>query len=105
MISNVKPLIGRKKNFGNIFSRKSNILKRLAGVQRILLINREDNFVKLERSLLNELTAVLRQEELLWFQKSRTQWISQGDRNTKFYHLSTIIRHKRNKIEAIQNPS
>ncbi|WCJ29110.1 LINE-1 retrotransposable element ORF2 protein [Euphorbia peplus] len=88
--------------FGNIFSRKHMILKRLAGVQRAISEGCNDYLFLLERSLQNELIAVLRQEELLWFQKSRKQWLTEGDRNTKYFHLSTIIRRKQNKIEAIQ---
>ena len=41
--------------------------------------------------------------ETLWRQKSRELWLKLGDRNTKFFHLSTIIRHKRNNIDAIRD--
>ncbi|WCJ20597.1 LINE-1 retrotransposable element ORF2 protein [Euphorbia peplus] len=88
--------------FGNIFSRKHMILKRLAGVQRAISEGCNDYLILLERSLQNELIDVLRHEELLWFQKSRKQWLTKGDRNTKYFHLSTIIRRKQNKIEVIQ---
>lgn len=33
---------------------------------------------------LNEYDAILKQEELDWFQQSRTKWIQDGDRNTRF---------------------
>lgn len=35
-------------------------------------------------------------------QKSRIQWITQGDRNTRFFHLFTIIRRRRNKIDRLK---
>jgi len=44
---------------------------------------------------------VLEQEEVLWFQKSREKWIALGDRNTTYFHTSTIIRRRRNRIEAL----
>ena len=50
-----------------------------------------------------ELDLVLTQEEELWALKSRINWMIFGDRNTSFYHLSTIVRRKRNKILAIKN--
>ena len=39
----------------------------------------------------------------MWRQKSRELWLKLGDRNTKFFHLSTIIRRKRNNIDAIRD--
>ena len=48
-------------------------------------------------------TRVRCDEELLWFQNSREEWLSWGDRNTKFYHASTIIRRSMNKIEALKD--
>lgn len=36
-------------------------------------------------------------------QKSRELWLKERDRNTKFFHLSIVIRRKRNRINAIQD--
>lgn len=46
---------------------------------------------------------VLFQEELLWYQRARADWIKDGDRNTSFFHLSTITKQWRNKIVALKN--
>lgn len=43
----------------------------------------------------------LAQEETLWYQKCKESWIELGDRNTKFFHTSTIDRQQRNKIKAL----
>lgn len=58
---------------------------------------------KLEQKLRQQLDTVMREEELLWFQKSRMEAICDGDRNTKLFHHSTIIRRKRNRIEGLQD--
>lgn len=53
--------------------------------------------------LRRELDDILHEEEMLWFQKSRMEAIKDGDRNTKFFHLATIIRRQRNKLLMLQN--
>ncbi|XP_072064306.1 uncharacterized protein [Arachis hypogaea] len=90
-----------KKVFGNIFVKKRELERLLNDVQ-ITLESREDQQLRIkEQSLHQELNAVLLQEELLWYQKSREQWVRCGDRNTKFFHLQTVIRRKRNKIHGL----
>lgn len=54
-----------------------------------------------ERNLIDELQRVLLQEELLWLQKSRTDWIRDGERKTKFYHLTTMVRRNRNRVSRL----
>jgi len=39
-----------------------------------------------------------RQEEILWKQKSHIQWLKEGERNTKFFHRTTIQRRHANRI-------
>lgn len=57
----------------------------------------------LKSTLRKELEVVLAQKEILWFQKSRRDWISIEDRNTTFFHRKTISRRRRCKVEAIKN--
>ncbi|XVF31294.1 hypothetical protein REPUB_Repub16aG0133600 [Reevesia pubescens] len=59
--------------FGNNFTRKKKLLARLEGVQRNLETRPNKFLYKLENELLVEYNEVLMQEELLWFQKSRSQ--------------------------------
>ena len=40
---------------------------------------------------------------MLWHQKSRELWLKEGDKSTKFFHLSTIVRRRRNNIDAIRS--
>ncbi|XP_061368621.1 uncharacterized protein LOC133311578 [Gastrolobium bilobum] len=89
--------------FGIINQRKNTILRRLNGIQ-ISLETRQCDFLEdLESVLRKELEEILSLEELLWFQKARTDWIKGGDRNTKYYHTLAISKRKRNRIETLRN--
>ena len=46
---------------------------------------------------------IMGQEEDLWMLKSQVNWMIQEDQNTTFYHVSTLVRTKRNQILAIKN--
>lgn len=86
-----------KNTFGNIHARKRKLLARIGGIQKAMANNCHNGLVHLNNKLQAELEEVLNQEELLWFQQSRENWIKSGDRNTKFYHLSTKVRQKRRR--------
>lgn len=58
---------------------------------------------KLECRLKQCLEEVLLDEESLWYQKSRERWIEMGDKYTKFFHTTTLIRRQRNKIKGLRN--
>ena len=47
-----------------------------------------------------DLACSLAQEELLCFHKSRTKWIQSGDRNTSYFHATTLIKRRRSKISV-----
>ena len=92
-----------KNHFGNIFHKKKRIMAQLDGVQRAMAIQLLSALVTLENHLLKELEVVLEQEKDLWALKSRINWMILVDRNTSFFHVSTLARRKRNLITAIKN--
>ncbi|XP_012849884.1 PREDICTED: uncharacterized protein LOC105969657 [Erythranthe guttata] len=50
-----------------------------------------------------ELERAYEDNDLYWRQRSRVQWIKEGDRNTRFFHSTTTIRHRTNRVERIKN--
>jgi hypothetical protein len=50
-----------------------------------------------------QITQLWKQEELYWGQRARVKWLNWGDRNTKFFHASTIQRRDRNKLSRIKD--
>ncbi|GLT51747.1 hypothetical protein SLA2020_251360 [Shorea laevis] len=90
-----------KESFGDIFRRKRNLRARLTGIQNSPYYPYSNFLHNLELDLLAEYHKILHAEEVFWCQKSRREWIASGDRNTSFYHASTIIRRSKNKISAL----
>ena len=78
-------------------------MARLNGIQRAVASKPSNFLLNLEKDLVKELDMILSQEEELWALKSRVNWMIQGDRNTAFYHVSTLVRRNRNQILAIKN--
>ena len=54
----------------------------------------------LEKELIEEYELIRDQEATYWQQKSRDKWLKGGHRNTKYFHLTTLVR-RRNKIENL----
>jgi hypothetical protein len=90
-----------EEHFGNIFRRKKHLESRMRGIQRVLEEVDSARLLLLHKDLLQEYEGVLFQEETLWFQKSRENWIKLGSRNTSFFHAQTVVRRKRNKIHGL----
>ena len=67
----------------------------------MLDVRETESTLRLEKTLREEYEHILLQEELMWFQKSRENWVRFGDRNTRFFHTQTVIRRKRNKIHGM----
>ncbi|XP_042504810.1 uncharacterized protein LOC122081684 [Macadamia integrifolia] len=84
-----------KEVFGHVQTKIKKLEEELVLIQSGPIT--DDNQVK-EHDLSATLNEELKREEELWRQKSRNQWLQQGDRNTSFFHLSTIQRRGSNRI-------
>jgi hypothetical protein len=60
--------------------------------------------INAKKEIMQELMQREKQEEILWQQKSRKLWLREGDRNTSFFHKSTIQHRKHNRITRLKSP-
>lgn len=104
MESTANALIKWNRNtLGKTTHRKRRLEARLEGIKKAIVNNNNNGLIKLETKLRKELDEVLHEEELYWYKKSREQWITSGDRNTKYYHLATKVRRARNRCTSLLN--
>lgn len=90
------------ETFGNIFKWKRHLMVHLNGIKAALAKYHFDYLVNLERGLVSQYNQVLKQDEILWFQKARMNKLKFGDRSTCYCHVTIVVKRKRNKIEALK---
>ncbi|XP_019174968.1 PREDICTED: uncharacterized protein LOC109170322 [Ipomoea nil] len=66
--------------------KRKQTIARIDGIQRARNYGKKGGLIKLEAKLKTELDDILYKEELIWFQRSREEWITSSDCNTKYYH-------------------
>ena len=92
-----------KEIFGNIFARKKLLMARLLGAQRVIANSPSNFLINLQEQLSKEYNEILQLEEELWAMKSRVNWTIYEERNTAYFHLTTLARRRKNRINSIMN--
>ena len=69
---------------------------------QIILHSRTEELALEEGHTLSQQEERRKQEEILWKQKSRVNWLKEGDRNTNFFHKAMLQRHQHNRIFSLK---
>ena len=99
-----KMLRWNRLHFNNIFKEKMEIEEKLKILNEDI-IKRGMNVESYhqEKELLEKQESIYAKEEIFWRQKSREKWLNEGDRNTKYFHKSTLYNRAQNKITSLIN--
>eukprot|EP00253_Pinus_taeda_P007550 PITA_07550 len=93
-----------QKEFGNIFTSNKIVESKILELNQALI---KDGFDKDKNDQADkyhqEWEMLCKQEEFFWKQKSRVLWLKEGERNTKFFHISTIANRTHNIISSIKD--
>lgn len=84
------------RKFGNVVRKIEKLRKKLGELQ---YSNSDQHEI---RKITDEMNELLYREEMLWLQRSRIDWLKEGDRNTKFFHGRAVWRSRKNKIEKLK---
>eukprot|EP00253_Pinus_taeda_P009353 PITA_09353 len=93
-----------KNEHGNIFVAKKAVEGKMQELNKALITDgfdetRNDHVTKYHQ----EWEELCKQEEIFWTQKSRVQWLKEGERNTSFFHRSTMANRVHNRISVIKD--
>ena len=73
------------------------------GASKLRLESPNEFLIELERSLRSELVEISELEADFWSMKACISWVVEGDKNTAFFHTSTLMRRRRNHIVSMKD--
>ena len=95
--------IWNKNCFGNIFQNKTAIKEDIQKIQdKIQKDGYTPDLITEENEKLVQYHDIITKEEIYWRQISRLIWLSEGDKNTKFFHLSTLKHRAKTHISHLK---
>lgn len=88
----------KKKYFGHV----QTLIKEIRNVIEALQnLPQSDRILDQEKATYKELDELLQREQILLKDKAKKCWLTDGDANTRYFHLSTIAHQRQNHIDHI----
>ncbi|XP_012850814.1 PREDICTED: uncharacterized protein LOC105970524 [Erythranthe guttata] len=72
-------------------------------IESVQNLDKSANNIAIDAALQVELDIWLARVETFWWQRSKDKWLKDGDANTKYFHLSTILHARNNRISSIKS--
>ncbi|KAF7133357.1 hypothetical protein RHSIM_Rhsim09G0070000 [Rhododendron simsii] len=91
------------RKFGNLKLKIAALKDHLLEVQKHLENGFHPDLMAMEKELIGELEDLWQKNSMYWHQRFRVKWLQMGDRNSHFFHLSTIQRRQRNQIMKLKD--
>jgi hypothetical protein len=88
-----------KDTFGNV-RREIRILNERLDALRADEMRQSPSYE--ETKITSMFVELYEREEVMWRQRSRIQWLAEGDKNTRFFHLRSSKRKKKNQISRLK---
>ena len=97
-----KPLNKLNWKEGNIFETVENLKLKLRECPKLVDANPHDELLKSEEAEVLELyNEAISDEEKLLFQQAKINWISKGDKNSRYFHQVIKSRKHYNRVVSI----
>ncbi|XP_042479670.1 uncharacterized protein LOC122060603 [Macadamia integrifolia] len=93
-----------RNNFPNVDEEVKKASKNLDLIQEeIEATGMIDDLFDREADAKTYLLKATQMQDSFWSQKAKQRWMKEGDRNSKFFHLSVQMRRLRNQIRTLKN--
>ncbi|XP_071712514.1 uncharacterized protein [Rutidosis leptorrhynchoides] len=99
-----KPIRKLNHSLGNLFENSEKLKVELENIQIEVEKNPTNGDLrKREVEILKAYNEAVKDEEVFLRQKSKVEWLNEGDRNTKYFHKAVKGRLSRSRIEVVEN--